>query len=463
MIDSDCVNNIIEINRGRLMRNEDCAYLNDIKGCDVVAVYECGDIIEIEYLKNGMHKSLTIEYCRFGSSMEYGSFFCYGGVELAQWVIHNQRMWTKELSEILIGIKTILEINVYFENCYGDSYNEQLEIVYTTEDGQTNTYLLDVIDYDKNDVMESRCIANKKPTFKKRECEDEKMPTELFSVEVCKNVLAFALKAHGNQKTPEGLPYSFHIVSVATEIINSLSQHRISYDEANVAVACALLHDVLEDTETTMGTESLDIPNIEAVLTGVWALTKNEKLPTKQEQMQDSITRLGQQPKCVQMVKLADRITNLAPAPDFWNRAKRQAYVDEARIILEALKDSNSYLANKLQSKIDNYEVEKDDNFLAFYSKDKQLVLDKNHPKYLKTFKAINRLNEYALKKYELDMFDTHTHTPTKDGLEKHKKVGVSYIMQVLNSKNLLDLNTQIDSKIDRFISTILDGEDCIS
>ena len=300
-----------------MRNNNDCMYLNDIKGCEVSAIYECGDIIEIEYLKNGIRKSLTIEYCRFGSSMGYGSFFCYAGVELAQWIVHNQRMWTKELSEILIGIKTIVEINVFFENCYGDRESEQLEIVYMTEDGQINTYLLDVIDYDKNDVMESRCLANEKPTFKKRECKDEKMPTELFSVEIYKNVLAFALKAHGNQKTPEGLPYSFHIVSVATEIINSLSQHRISYDEANVAVACALLHDVLEDTETTMGTESLDIPNIEAVLTGVWALTKKEKLPTKQEQMQDTLERLKQQPKCVQMVKLADRITNLAPAPDF--------------------------------------------------------------------------------------------------------------------------------------------------
>jgi len=37
----------------------------------------------------------------------------------------------------------------------------------------------------------------------------------------------------------------------------------------------------------------------------------------------------------------------------------------------ESLKDSNPYLAKKLQDKIDNYKVEKGDNFLVFYSDDK--------------------------------------------------------------------------------------------
>ena len=176
------------------------------------------------------------------------------------------------------------------------------------------------------------------------------MSKELFSTRVYKEALAFALKAHKEQKTPEGLPYSFHIVSVATEVVNSLSQHTVSYDEANIAIACALLHDVNEDTDTRVDS-SLNIPNIEAVIAGVGALTKDSSLPSKQEQMQDSLHRLKQQPKCVQMVKLADRITNLAPAPDFWNQAKREAYVNEAKQILEALKDSNPYLASKLQYK----------------------------------------------------------------------------------------------------------------
>lgn len=287
------------------------------------------------------------------------------------------------------------------------------------------------------------------------------MSKELFNVKTYKTALAYALKAHQTQTTPEGLPYSFHIVSVATEILNSLSQHTISYDEANIAICCALLHDVNEDTNKRVSND-LQVENVEAVIAGVQALTKDESLSTKQEQMQDSLSRLKQQPYCIQMVKLADRITNLAPAPDFWNTAKRQTYVNEAKDILDALKDSNPYLANKLQNKIDNYKVAQDDNFLVFYTKYEQLILDKNHEKYLQTFKAINRLNSYSLKEYKLNIFSTYKHVDTKNGLKEHDKIRVNYIIKILNSKNLLDLNTQIDSKIEKFITIILDGEGCI-
>ena len=288
-----------------------------------------------------------------------------------------------------------------------------------------------------------------------------KITTELFSIRVYKEALAFALRAHKEQKTPEGLPYSFHIVSVATEVVNSLLQHPISYDEVNIAIACALLHDVNEDTDTRV-TSELNIPNIEAIIAGVGALTKDTTLVTKQEQMQDSLERLKEQPKCVQMVKLADRITNLAPAPKFWNKAKRQDYVDEAKQILDALKDSNEYLAKKLQDKIDTYAVDGNDDFLVFYTQNAVIVLDKSHPKYLKTFKAINRLNSYVMKQYELKLFEKYQNIKSVDKANEYEKVGVSYVVQVLNSKNLLDLNTQTDEKIDKYISTILDGEGCI-
>ena len=174
---------------------------------------------------------------------------------------------------------------------------------------------------------------------------------ELYSTKIYKDILAFALKAHGEQKTPEGLPYSFHIVSVANEIINSLSMNHISYDEANVAIACALLHDVNEDTDEKVTKYNIEFPdqNMDMVVSGVLALTKDEALGSKHIQMEDSLKRLKELPHCVQMVKLADRITNLAPAPLFWNKAKRQNYVDEANKILKALKDSNPYLASKLK------------------------------------------------------------------------------------------------------------------
>jgi len=276
---------------------------------------------------------------------------------------------------------------------------------------------------------------------------------ELYSTKIYKDALAFALRAHGEQKTPEGLPYSFHIVSVANEVIHSLSIHAIPYDEVNIAIACALLHDVNEDTDTRV-TDALHVENIDAVIKGVQALTKDETLPSKQEQMADSLKRLKLQPRCVQMVKLADRITNLAPAPLFWNRLKRKSYVGEAKTILKALKDSNPYLAQKLQYKIDNYEVEIGDDFLAFYNSEKQFILDKNQPNYLKMFKAINRLSSYIKKEYNLELFHTFTNIEGRTELEK-EVVDISYITKVLNKKNLLNLNKQMDTKIEKYVSII--------
>jgi hypothetical protein len=322
-------------------------------------------------------------------------------------------------------------------------------------------------------VHEIVLLKNTKSTFEKKELmSDDVMPQELYSTKHYKDNLAFALKAHGEQKTPEGLPYAFHIVSVANEIINSLSMHRISYDEANVAIACALLHDVNEDTQQRVTRDTVSMPSEDIIISGVSALTKDTTLPSKQEQMIDSLKRLKSQPKCVQMVKLADRITNLAPAPLFWNKVKRKSYVEEAKLIYKALKDSNPYLAQKLKNKIDNYSIDTivdsygfamEDNYLLFFTnEEKQLILDKNHPKYLKTFKAINRLNEYVTQKYDIVLFSQWQNRDELVVKNTKNSLGIDYIVKTLNTKELLNLNKQIDDTIAKYMSIIYNGEGVI-
>jgi (p)ppGpp synthase/HD superfamily hydrolase len=92
-----------------------------------------------------------------------------------------------------------------------------------------------------------------------------------------------------------------------------------------------------------------------AVADGVMALTKNETLASKQEQMLDSLERIKQQPKVVWAVKMADRISNLGEPPHYWKKEKRQKYQNEAKVILEHLGEANKLLAMRLQEKIDNY------------------------------------------------------------------------------------------------------------
>ena len=285
------------------------------------------------------------------------------------------------------------------------------------------------------------------------------MKKEPYSTKIYKDTLVFALKAHSEQKTPDGLPYAFHIVSVANEIINSLFINPLNYDEANIAIACALLHDVNEDTDVRVSRSNIKFlsNNIDTVISGVEALTKDSTIP-KDEQLKDSIKRLKQQPKCVQMVKLADRITNLAPAPLFWNRAKRKTYVDEAKYILQELGSSNNYLAKKLQNKIKNYEVDKNDNYLLFLVDEKQLILDKSNKNYLKTFKTLNRLNEYLLKNYNIMLFESWKNIEAKELDSYTNRLNISYIKNKLNEKKLLNSNQTINN----YFENISEAKDVI-
>ncbi len=175
----------------------------------------------------------------------------------------------------------------------------------------------------------------------------------MFSQEVYKKALNYAAKAHGEQKTPDGLPYLTHITSVAMEIIHACEKSQLDEQKANLAVSCALLHDTIEDTAVTYDELYTDFsPNI---ADGVEALSKDPSLQSKQEQMRDSIEKLMNQPYEVQMVKLADRISNLKQPPESWSQDKIKAYLNESKFILSCLKNSNIYLSIRLEEKIEDY------------------------------------------------------------------------------------------------------------
>ena len=175
----------------------------------------------------------------------------------------------------------------------------------------------------------------------------------MFSQENYIEVLNFAAIAHGEQKTPKGLPYLAHITCVAMEVINACEKSSLDEEKANLAISCALLHDVIEDANITY--DELYMKFGEKVANGVEALTKDKTLASKQEQMKDSIERLLTQPYEIQMVKLADRITNLGIPPKHWDNDKIKKYQKEAGFILSCLGNSNIYLSKRLEEKIENY------------------------------------------------------------------------------------------------------------
>jgi (p)ppGpp synthase/HD superfamily hydrolase len=163
----------------------------------------------------------------------------------------------------------------------------------------------------------------------------------------------FASDAHKGQKVPGScLPYITHVGNVVMEVMSAIVMSD-SVNNPDLSIQCALLHDVLEDTQVTY--EQLKSEFGQDVADGVLALSKASNLTNKAERMQDSLNRIRKQPVEVWMVKLADRITNLQPPPHHWTKDKIRQYYIEALEIHSALGSANESLSSRLLDKINAY------------------------------------------------------------------------------------------------------------
>src|SRR5690348_1156384 len=116
----------------------------------------------------------------------------------------------------------------------------------------------------------------------------------------------YAMKAHGNQKRASGAPYFSHPLEVAA----ILAEMRL--DDATIATA--LLHDTIEDTETTRS--EIDAMFGREIGTLVDGLTKIKKLDlvTKKAEQAENFRKLLLAISSdirVLLVKLADRLHNM--------------------------------------------------------------------------------------------------------------------------------------------------------
>ncbi|MGK5093355.1 HD domain-containing protein [Deltaproteobacteria bacterium TL4] len=174
----------------------------------------------------------------------------------------------------------------------------------------------------------------------------------LWSQERYSEAWRFAAEVHNHQQLPgSDLPYLTHIGWVTMEVTAILSVEHVH--DPNLAIQCALLHDVIEDTATTY--DHLRQNFGVNVANGVLALSKDPGIE-KELQLQDSLNRIRQQPREIWMVKLADRIANLQPPPSHWNTDKIKKYGDEAQVIYDLLKEGSPLLSERLLDKIQNYQ-----------------------------------------------------------------------------------------------------------
>ena len=158
----------------------------------------------------------------------------------------------------------------------------------------------------------------------------------------------FAAERHRNQQYPgTGLPYLLHLGAVCLELYPALAA--APERDAGLALACAILHDTVEDSGATPA--ELAALFGDAVAQGVAALSKNPALRGA-EAMKDSLSRIREQPPEVWMVKLADRCANLGQPPAHWDAAKRLRYAAEGESILETLGAASPLLAKRLRERI---------------------------------------------------------------------------------------------------------------
>ena len=161
----------------------------------------------------------------------------------------------------------------------------------------------------------------------------------------------FAAQAHQGQiMTGSHFPYLWHISVVSMEVMAAVGREPDC--DADLAVVCAVLHDVVEDTTVTID-EIQDSFGVR-VADGVLALTKDPELPHSLR-LRNSLDRIRLQPREIWMVKLADRITNLQPPPPQWGPDKVAAYRADAVLIHDELGSASRFLAERLFAKIASY------------------------------------------------------------------------------------------------------------
>lgn len=155
------------------------------------------------------------------------------------------------------------------------------------------------------------------------------------------SAIAFAAHKHRDQRRKDqaASPYINHPISLANVLANEAG-----IDDERVLIA-AILHDTIEDTETTeqelvreFGKEIADI---------VMEVT-DDKLLAKAERKRLQIEHASTISRRAKLVKLADKISNLRDIanspPSDWSLARKQEYFDWAKAVVDGLRGAHPAL-----------------------------------------------------------------------------------------------------------------------
>ena len=158
------------------------------------------------------------------------------------------------------------------------------------------------------------------------------------------NALEFAARKHRDQrrKDKRASPYINHPIQLA----------KVLWEEGGVAdpvaIAAALLHDTIEDTETSLqelrGDFGDEIADIVLEVTDVKWIKKSLR-----KRLQ--VARARHASERAKLVKLADKIVNLrdvaAHPPASWSLERRREYFDWAKEVIDRLRGAHPELERR--------------------------------------------------------------------------------------------------------------------
>ena len=144
---------------------------------------------------------------------------------------------------------------------------------------------------------------------------------------------------HQRRKDREAAPYINHPIDVAATLCE-IGQVRDA-----LTLAGALLHDTLEDTETTP--EELEATFGMAVRHLVEEVTDDRQLP-REDRKRLQISQAPAKSYRARLIKLADKICNVRDAlespPPIWSQQKKQQYIEHAGEVVAALRGTSPAL-----------------------------------------------------------------------------------------------------------------------
>ena len=147
--------------------------------------------------------------------------------------------------------------------------------------------------------------------------------------------ISFAATKHRDQRRKDlaASPYINHPIALANVLANEAG-----IDDERVLVA-ALLHDTVEDTETT---EQELAKEFGQEIAGIVLEVTDDKALPKVERKRLQIEHAGTISRRAKLVKLADKICNLrdilASPPANWSTERKQAYFDWASKVVAGVR-----------------------------------------------------------------------------------------------------------------------------